>query len=220
MIKIVDSIKTINNNEVQLLQVEPYYCEKVKTVLFIGVTHGDEPQGEFLINKFIHTIKNNDKKIKNKLLFLPCLNPDGKELKSRGNKNGVDLNRNFPTKNWEVSEQKDSFYSGHKAASEIETNFLMQILKNHSPHIIFSLHAPYKIVNFDGPAKNLARKLSLLNGYPVQDYIGYPTPGSFGTYAGIERNIQTITLELPDNIDNETLWKQNKECFNHLAFNE
>ena len=33
-------------------------------------------------------------------LFIPCLNPDGMSKNTRTNSNGVDLNRNFPTKNW------------------------------------------------------------------------------------------------------------------------
>ena len=37
--------------------------------------------------------------------------------------------------------------------------------------------------------------------YPIEPSIGYPTPGSFGTWAGIEKNIFTITLELDEEID-------------------
>lgn len=70
--------------------------------LIVGVFHGDEPQGKFLIEEYL---KNNDT---NGLLFIPCLNPDGMQLKTRTNSNGVDLNRNFPTKNWELTE-KTSF---------------------------------------------------------------------------------------------------------------
>jgi len=50
------------------------------------------------------------------------------------------------------------------------------------------------------------------NKYPVKSYIGYPTPGSLGTYAGKERNIPTITLELPNNISIEKSWLQNKDA--------
>ena len=34
--------------------------------------------------------------------------------------------------------------------------------------------------------------------YPIEESIGYPTPGSFGTWGGIERSILTITRELDD----------------------
>ena len=42
------------------------------------------------------------------------------------------------------------------------------------------------------------------NNYDVVPDIGYPTPGSFGTYTGIERNVPVITLELPEGLDYTT----------------
>ena len=58
---------------------------------------------------------------------------------------------------------------------------------------------------------------SQITGYKVEESIGYPTPGSFGTYCGIERNIPTITLELPEKEDKELLWNTNKEIFDYLT---
>ena len=66
-------------------------------VLVIGVFHGDEPQGNYLIREYV---KQNPK---TNLLMLPCLNKSGYDKGNRVNANGVDLNRNFPTKNWENS---------------------------------------------------------------------------------------------------------------------
>ena len=152
---------------------------------------------------------------KNRLLFIPCLNPDGKELKTRQNANLVDLNRNFPTKNWTLSE-KDDYYGGQNPASEEETKFVIKIIETYHPYAILTIHNPYKIVNFDGPAQKMAQEFSLLNNYPLQEDIGYPTPGSFGTYCGIERKIPTITLELPDEEDIEKLWEENKKAFEYF----
>lgn len=166
--------------------------------LVIGVFHGDEPQGKFLIEEYI---KQNPQ---SSLLFIPCLNPDGLQLNQRTNSNGVDLNRNFPTKNWVLGE-KDQFFGGHEPASEIETQFLIDTINEFIPDIILTLHAPYKVVNYDGPAKDLAEGISQIINYPVEENIGYPTPGSFGTYAGIERNIKTITLELDETCPVEEL---------------
>ena len=129
----------------------------------------------------------------------------------------MDLNRNFPTKNWELSEEKNSYYSGNAPASEIETKFLIEIIEEYKPGKLLTLHTPYKVVNYDGSAKEIAEKMSELNGYPVQEDIGYPTPGSFGTYCGIERNIPTITLELPENEPVEKLWEDNKKAFYYFV---
>lgn len=166
--------------------------------LVIGVFHGDEPQGKFLIEEYIKT------HTESPLLFIPCLNPDGMFAGTRTNSNGVDLNRNFPTKNWVIGE-KNQFYGGLEPASEIETKFLIDTIEEFKPKTIITLHAPYKVVNFDGPAKELAEKISSIINYPVEESIGYPTPGSFGTYAGIERNIKTITLELDETCPVEEL---------------
>lgn len=165
--------------------------------LVIGVFHGDEPQGKFLIEKYLEKFPNNS------LLFIPCLNPDGMQLGTRTNANGVDLNRNFPTKNWgedtsQAGANPTDYFGGEFAGSETETQFVMEVIEEYKPKTILTLHAPYKVVNYDGPAKALAEKISEIIKYPVEASIGYPTPGSFGTYAGIERQIPTITLELDE----------------------
>ena len=177
--------------------------------LIIGVFHGDGPQGKFLIEEYL---KNNDT---NGLIFIPCLNPDGLQLKTRTNSNGVDLNRNFPTKNWKLTE-KDEFFGGMSAGSEIETQFLIDTINEFKPDLILTLHAPYKIVNYDGPAKEISEKISEIINYPVEPSIGYPTPGSFGTYAGIEREIPTITLELDEECPVEDLIEPVHKIFDLL----
>jgi protein MpaA len=210
-------VQSAQNNKILLLKSKTFNLNQ-PTILFIGVTHGEEPQGEYIIGKFIQCINDENLQLKKNLLFVPCLNPDGKALNKRGNSNKIDINRNFPTKNWEKSHENSEFYSGEFPASEIETKFLIEIIDKYNPDIILTLHAPYKIVNFDGPAEGIAVEISRINNYPVQSDIGYPTPGSFGTYCGIERNIPTITLEFPDNVDDETLWNENKDVFYFLAF--
>lgn len=207
MIKLLDKIKTAQNREVELLEMTS--TSKNKTVLLIGVFHGDEPQGEFLIKKFIETKK---APCKNRTIIIPCLNPDGKALGTRQNSNGVDLNRNFPTKNRKMLEDKH-YFCGDSAASEVETRFMIDVLEKYKPDFILSLHAPYRVVNYDGDAKFYAEKLSEITGYPVEEDIGYETPGSFGTYAGKERNIPTITLELPEDKSDEDLWEEVKGIF-------
>lgn len=185
------SAKTKLGNEIYLTG-----DEKAKT-LVIGVFHGDEPQGKYLIEKYLQNATPN-------LLFIPCLNPDGLANGIRTNANGVDLNRNFPTKNWELT-PKNEFFGGAEPASETETQFIINIIDEFKPETILTLHAPFKVVNYDGPAAGLAEKISEIIKYPVEASIGYPTPGSFGTYAGIERNIKTITLELDETCPVEEL---------------
>lgn len=165
-------------------------------VIVIGCFHGDEPQGKLLIDSYTNCVKDSN------LLFIPCLNVYGYQNNTRLNENGVDLNRNFPTKNWEHT-QKDNFYGGKFPASEIQTRFVIDIVEKYKPELILTLHAPYKVVNYDCSGnydKDILISISKIMNYPIEESIGYPTPGSFGTWAGIEKGILTITLELDENV--------------------
>ncbi len=190
-------------------QIELWGCDNFKPVLVIGVFHGDEPQGDFLIKEYLKLNQNSE------ILFIPCLNPDGMSLNQRQNSNGVDLNRNFPTKNWEKVNDK-TFYGGEIPNSEIETKFMVEVINEYKPKLILSLHAPFCTVNFDGDALPYAEKISEIIKYPVQEDIGYATPGSFGTYCGVERNIPTITLELDENIDVKRLINPVHKIFDYI----
>lgn len=202
--QILKQTKTNNKNELLLLGGS----FSNNPILVVGVVHGDEPQGEDLINRYLAANESG-------MLFIPSLNPDGKQLGRRTNSNGVDINRNFPTKNWELTE-KNNYFGGETPASEIETKFLAEVIEEYKPKLILTLHTPYKIVNYDGPAKKISEKISEIIGYPVEESIGYPTPGSFGTYAGVERNIPTITLEMDEEETIDSLYPKVKKIFEYL----
>lgn len=180
----------------------------LKKILIVGVFHGDEPQGEFFINKYL---EKEYKDSKNALYFIPRLNKNNK----RTNANGVDLNRNFPTKNWQKSARGD-YFGGDMPNSEEETKFLVNLIEDNSFDAIVTIHAPYKIINYDGPALELAQKISSILNYPVESDIGYPTPGSFGTYSGVERQIPVITIEIDENKAPEELLERFIKLFDYL----
>lgn len=224
---VLKSVKTVLGNMVELLS-----CVAGKPeVLVIGVFHGDEPQGKLLIEKYIDLQASKELRLKygelrknSRIFFIPCLNPDGMSAGTRTNANGVDLNRNFPTANWGKNEGENAacddrtsiYYGGPAPASEIETKFVIEIIEEYKPQLILTLHAPYRVVNYDGPAKEIAGKISKITGYPVEESIGYPTPGSFGTYCGVERNIPTITLELDEKTPTDDLVRLMFDIFDSL----
>lgn len=216
--KILKQTYTQNNNEIVLIESDNDQGTFNKTVLVIGVVHGDEPQGKFLIENYLQQPCSLGTKGKNRLLFIPCLNPDGMVNNTRQNASMVDLNRNFPTKNWgKIVSDKPDYFGGESAASEIETKFITEIIQEFTPDVILTIHAPFKVVNYDGPAKEIAEKISEIINYPAQCDIGYPTPGSFGTYAGVERNIPTITLELDEETDVQNLIVPINQIFSYLT---
>ncbi|MBQ7286176.1 MAG: hypothetical protein IJW73_00270 [Candidatus Gastranaerophilales bacterium] len=180
-----------------------------KKILIIGVFHGDEKQGEYFINSYLEKYQQNGK---NSLYFIPKLNPSG----TRKNSNSVDLNRNFPTKNWELGDKNSDYYGGENPASEIETQYLVDLINKNNFSAIITIHAPYKTVNYDGPAEILANKISTIVGYPPSSDIGYATPGSFGTYCGKERQIPTITIEIDEEEKMEPLNQKFHNLFEYL----
>ena len=193
-------------NEIKLIKKENNTSNK--KILVIGVFHGDETQGEYFINSYLkkNTISNNN------VFYIPKLNPS----KKRKNSNNVDLNRNFPTKNWTLGDPKSDYFGGYKPNSEKETQFLVQLINKHDFSAIITIHSPYKVVNYDGPAKNLAEVASRIIGYPTSNDIGYPTPGSFGTYCGVERQIPTLTIEIDEEENMELLNKKFHKFFEYL----
>ena len=155
-----------------------------------------------------------------KIIIAPLVNPDGflRNVAARTNANGVDLNRNFFTqdwyelskKRWQQNRQRNlRLFPGYFPNSEVETLFQISLIDRYQPLKIISLHAPLRFLDYDGPgdrelyklsetertAKQLVHEISSKSkNYRVVDYSFYP--GSLGNYAGYERKIPTITLEL------------------------
>ncbi|MBI5631809.1 MAG: DUF2817 domain-containing protein [Elusimicrobia bacterium] len=146
-------------------------------------------------------------------IIVPRVNPDGLHMKRRMNAAGVDINRNFPAKNWERKPPGGREWGGSKPQSEPETRMVIRLLRDYRPARIVSIHSPYRSVNYDPPkAKVLAAAMARANGYRLEPNIGYATPGSFGTYAGIEGGIPTVTLELPRSFDKDLIWGENRDA--------
>lgn len=169
-------------------------------ILIVGGVHGDEIEGI----QAAHAI--NDRFLKNfpynyQATVVPCLNMDGMLANTRKNGNSVDLNRNLPTLDWTSVAAKESYFPGTSANSEPENKALTQYIENTKPKFILSLHSWIPLLNINGDCKKIAGIISSITGYKITDDIGYPTPGSLGTYCGIERSIPTLTYEFERKLD-------------------
>ena len=181
-------------------------------VLVLGSIHGSESAGGTVVVRLAEAIAAHSvDTLQCRVVLVPVVNPDGVLRGTRWNAHGVDLNRNFPTQNWESGERNGVARHGDAPGSEPETKVVISLIERYRPSLIVALHAPLHVVNYDGPAKDVAERMGSLNGYPVSGSIGYPTPGSLGTYAGIERQIPIITLELP-RCGGEEGWEQNRDA--------
>lgn len=169
-------------------------------VLVIGGIHGDELSSVNLALQWIGLAS--EIPAQSHWRFLPALNPDGLLAKkpSRTNAHGVDLNRNFPTPNWENeaaqywgkrTKKDPRRWPGDKPLSEPESKLVFDQMASFAPQLIVSIHAPYGVLDFDGPTIP-PEKLGRL----YLDQIGI-YPGSLGNYAGVHRGIPVVTIELP-----------------------
>jgi protein MpaA len=164
--------------------------------LVVGGVHGDEPEGYSLVEALLQSALERTLPVGLELLFVPRLNPDGCAMNQRGNGRRVDLNRNLPTRDWSSKVATPRYHPGPFAGSEVENQILMKLIDREKPNGIVSAHSWNPMINFNGPSREWAQRYGELTGYVVSDDIGYPTPGSLGTWAGWERKIPTITLEI------------------------
>ncbi len=168
------------------------------------------------------------------VIIAPLVNPDGFFLDkpTRTNARGVDCNRNFFTLDWyeksltwwkTLKQKRVPHFPGHFPNSEVETVFQVRLIDEFRPDKILSIHAPLGFIDYDGPGDQKPKTLSLeekqarelaaaisvkSNHYRIVDYSFYP--GSLGNFAGHERHIPTITLELEttDARKVDSYWKQ------------
>ncbi|MHC4708564.1 MAG: M14 family zinc carboxypeptidase, partial [Planctomycetota bacterium] len=183
-------------------------------VLFFGGMHGDEPASQHVALCLVdYLLLHDELYTRRRVAVIPTLNPDGIVRRTRVNASGVDINRNFPTQDWRRSNRTSKFYGGPKPSSEPETRALLRAVDVLKPLRIIAIHVAVGIphcVEHDGPAAELAHAMAAHNGYPVQEEMGYPTPGSFGTWVGKERGIPEITLELRDHREGQKLWPEHR----------
>jgi len=187
-----------------------------RPVLIFGGIHGDEPTSRELAERFVQYLRDHpDLWHGRSVIVAPAINPDGLAAGTRQNAHGVDCNRNFPAKNWRRTAPSNRYHGGPAPASEPETCAVLALVKTYKAARVVSVHAisgGRECNNYDGPAQRIAEVMSARNGYPPKASIGYPTPGSFGTWAGVERKIPVITLELPAGKPIDAVWPGNRDA--------
>lgn len=174
------------------------FAEEKAHVLIIGGVHGDEPEGVVGARGLLDVFRDNYTLDLN-ITLIPEFNPEGILLNTRGNSSKVDLNRNLPTKDWTPVAASERYHPGPSALSEKENQALVAWLQNNKTDFIISLHSWKPMLNTNGDIPE-AQVISQLTGYTIEPDIGYPTPGSLGTYAGLENKIPTLTYEIERDI--------------------
>ena len=164
-------------------------------VLLLGGVHGDEPEGVVAAQALLAQLQQNYPHNIH-LQVLPLLNPHGLWHLKRTNVNDVDLNRNLPTPDWSAKAAKKRYHPGPAAGSEAENKILVQVLQNFKPNMVISMHSWKPMLNTNGPCHKVAEVIAQHTGYKIHDDIGYPTPGSLGTYCTQVLNTPCLTYEI------------------------
>ncbi|HWP39744.1 MAG TPA: M14 family zinc carboxypeptidase [Tepidisphaeraceae bacterium] len=184
-------------------------------VLVIGGIHGDEPTSVEVARELARLLEAQPALRCGRLLALIInANPDGAAAGTRGNARGIDLNRNFPASNFKPG-VRGRYRGGDSPLSEPESRAIADAIARVQPRLLISIHSigsAKHCNNYDGPAAHVAEVMSRHNGYPATETIGYPTPGSLGSWAGRDLQIPTITLELPRRLSAAQAWADNRHA--------
>jgi murein peptide amidase A len=205
--------KSVGGRALAMRDVQP---EGAKLrVMVVGGIHGDELSSSAVALRWLKLADDSPLETPFPVhwRFIPALNPDGllSQPPRRVNAHGVDLNRNFPTPNWErdakiyweIKTRKDPRrWPGTQPLSEPESRFLHAQMDSFKPQLIVSIHAPYGVLDFDGPSVPPSKL-----GRLYLDQVGI-FPGSLGNYGGVHKGIPVVTVELPNSmrtpLDGET----------------
>lgn len=209
---------------------------------FVGNVHGDEPVGREVLLLLANWLCDNYKKDplatliidKVHLHILPSMNPDGYSLRTRGNANGFDLNRDFPDKFFPINDEMD--------ARQPETKAIMSWLKERQFTASASLHGGALVANYpwDGtedkkrhyntcPDDQTFRYMASLysrshsnmslskefKGGITNGALWYPIYGGMQDWNYIHGGCFELTLEITDNKwppakELSTIWEYNK----------
>jgi len=174
-------------------------------VFIMGVIHGDEPASATLVNATLEHLRSNPQLLNGrKVILMPVANPDGLAANTRFNARGIDLNRNF-----EAVNRINKPQYGTAGLSEPESVIIKELLLKYNPDRILSLHQPFACIDYDGPAADIALKMSQYCDLEVKK-LG-ARPGSLGSYAGVTLGIPIITVELHESdtsLNEDQIWQR------------
>lgn len=212
----LNSGKSVLGNEIEAFKSN---ASEAQYTYILGAVHGDEVEGAYLAKKLLEWLSEQNE-VEIPMIIVPIVNVDGNLKNTRVNANGVDLNRNLPSKLWTSEATETKYFPGTAPLSEPENKFLVELFKSYPPRFILSFHSWYPVLNYNGPCLEVAEFLAKYNNYEIAaDFEDHPTPGSLGEYGPENYNCPVLTFECPllsETITLEKIWNENKEGLTKL----
>jgi murein peptide amidase A len=177
--------------------------------LVVAGIHGEEPETTVLLSSALRSLPPG----RLRAAVVLAANPDGLARGTRGNADGIELNRNFPAGDW--SERRPAHVwtrgrpqdvvlsSGSQPGSAAETRALMALVEELDPSVVVTVHAPLACV-IDPTGTAVGRFLAQRCELPLRDRLDVPAPGSLESWCA-DRRVATVTFELPVISKNEAL---------------
>lgn len=182
--------------------------EGSQVFLLLGAIHGNEKNTSKLVSQMLTNFMRNPEWVPDdsKIIFVPTVNVDGYVRNGRYNLNGVDLNRNSKTKDWQsltywgILRVKNG--GGINPNTEPELRAIQRLVKIYKPFLTISYHSAGNYVITNGPnAREYARTYSKLSRYKYVDQssgdkgFSYKITGDFTNWM-YDRGYNALTVEL------------------------
>lgn len=162
-----------------------------RTVLVVGVVHGDEPAGARVVAKLARITPPQDVR----LVLVPSVNPDGQAAGRRTNARGVDLNRNSDWR-WRERQRGTRYWSGPQPWSEPESRAVQRLTERLQPDVAVWYHQPYGLVDDSHGDRAIAQAYGRRADLPVRRLPRYP--GSLVNWQNaVVPGITSFVVEFP-----------------------
>ncbi|MCA1806676.1 MAG: DUF2817 domain-containing protein, partial [Actinobacteria bacterium] len=187
------------------------FGDGAKKILYVGGMHGNEYSSILLMEAWVRELDNRFHEIPDDhtVIVIPNSSPDGTVIRSRLNANNVDLNRNFPTDDWQSEVQIPGPTvlpkgGGKAALSEPESQALATFVRTQRPKLVLTYHAVASVVigNDIDQANAYAQEYAQQAGYDfstndkLDEVFNYDATGAFEDWFNDELSTPAILVEM------------------------
>lgn len=187
-------------------------------IVYVGGMHGTEKSSVHTLQGWIDYLELNAEKLpaNRSIIVIPNHSPDSYAASRRTNMNNVDLNRNFPSNDWQTAVQMpgNQFLpngGGMTPLDQPESAALASFIQSQNPRLVLTYHAVARVIisNDAGDSVALAQQYAGDTGYSFStgaDSHGefeYATTGEFEDWLSDKEGIPAILVELSSMTSNQ-----------------